>query len=147
MGIDIAINHPERLHKLILSGANFHYAGVKVPFQKKYRKATGDHWIAFGDRWVYRRLAPDPGHFNVLIEKIKTLWDTQPAYTVEQLNTIQVPTLILNGKKEECIPREHTAELEQAITGAKLIEVEGVGHELFIQKPKKVNQIVKEYLK
>jgi len=53
----------------------------------------------------------------------------------------------LNGKTEKSIPREHTAELGRAIPSAQMIEVEGTGHEQFIQKPNKVNQIILNFLK
>jgi pimeloyl-ACP methyl ester carboxylesterase len=146
IGIDLAINHPEFLNKMVLSGANFHYSGVNASFQKLYRKATGDHWMEPMAKFLYRRVAPDPTHFNIMIEKVKTLWDTKPEYTIDQLDTIQTPTLILNGMNEEAIPRDHTAELAKAISGSRLIEIEGTGHEVLIQKPKIANKIILDFL-
>ena len=47
-GIDLAINHPEKLNKMILVGANFHYSGLNEKFKKKYRKCHRKAWPDWG---------------------------------------------------------------------------------------------------
>ncbi len=57
-GIDLAINHPEKLNKMILVGANFHYSGLNEKFKKKYGNATAKHWPDGISAVIYRHLAP-----------------------------------------------------------------------------------------
>ncbi|MET3926273.1 alpha/beta hydrolase [Devosia sp. 2618] len=49
-----------------------------------------------------------PGYLHRLLAQVSTLWLTVPHYTVEQLQSIPTPTLIINGD------RDHMAGLDQA---------------------------------
>lgn len=47
-----------------------------------------------------------------------------------RLNEISVPTLIIHGTEDPVIPYAHGQALQSAITGARLVTLEGSGHEL-----------------
>ena len=47
----------------------------------------------------------------------------------DRLGDIAVPTVVLHGTLDEQFPAEHPEELAHAIPGARLVWLEGVGHE------------------
>jgi pimeloyl-ACP methyl ester carboxylesterase len=84
IGLDIAINHPERLKKLVAYGANYNPSGVKsdigesVRFNAYIEMAAAD----------YARLSPNPDNFDNFLANIGNMWATEPNYTVEQMQSI-----------------------------------------------------------
>lgn len=48
----------------------------------------------------------------------------------DRLATLDVPTLVIHGTEDIILPYEHGAALAAAITGARLLTLEGVGHSL-----------------
>jgi pimeloyl-ACP methyl ester carboxylesterase len=146
IGIELAIKHPEIINKLILIGASTHYEGMHESFIKKIKDASADNWIDPMAVDIYRKMAPDPAHVSVLIEKIKQLWLTEPVYTQKQIASIKSPTLVITGKDEELIKEEHTISIAQTIPGAKLELIPNTGHYCPMEDPKSVNRLIGEFL-
>ena len=65
--------------------------------------------------------------------------------TLAQLQSIQVPTLVLAGESDS-IKREHTEAMANAIPNAKLMIIEGASHFLVFEKPEAVNAAILEFL-
>ena len=127
LGLDMAIHHPELVSKLAVSGTNFSTAGLEEATSEWFRTTTGDGWPRVL-RDSYDRLSPDgPDHWNDLIERIKTMWLSQPDYTPEQLATITAPTLVIAGDHDAITP-EHTVAMFKAIPNARLCIVPKAGH-------------------
>jgi pimeloyl-ACP methyl ester carboxylesterase len=141
IGLDIAINHPERLTRLFAFGANYNPAGLKdisasATFNAYIERCGQD----------YARMSPTPKEYGAFVEQISQMWATQPDYKPEQLAKITVPTMIADGEHDEGIKREHTEELAKLIPGAKLNILPGVSHFAFWQKPDVFNQAVLDFL-
>ena len=62
-----------------------------------------------------------------------------------RLDTIAVPTLVMHGTMDPMFPIEHGEALVRAIPGARLVRLEGVGHEH--APPAVWNQVIGELLK
>ena len=142
IGIDIAINHPERLNKLFAFGANTNVAGLrpdidKSPVFNKYIEVAGED---------YKRLSKTPDQYDAFVQQISQMWATQPDYKPEQLAKINVPVAIADGEHDEAIRQEHDVEMSKAIPGAKLVILPGVSHFAFLQKPDLFNQAVLDFL-
>jgi len=142
IGIDIAINHPERLNKLFAFGANTNVAGLRPDIDKsavfnKYIEVAGED---------YKRLSKTPDQYDDFVKQISQMWATQPDYKPEQLAKISVPVAIADGEHDEAIRQEHDVEMSKAIPGAKLVILPGVSHFAFLQKPDLFNQAVLDFL-
>jgi pimeloyl-ACP methyl ester carboxylesterase len=142
IGIDIAINHPERLNKLFAFGANTNVAGLrpdidKSPVFNKYIEVAGED---------YKRLSKTPTEYDAFVKQISEMWATQPDYKPEQLAKISVPVAIADGEHDEAIRQEHDVEMANAIPGAKLVILPGVSHFAFLQKPEEFNKAVLDFL-
>jgi pimeloyl-ACP methyl ester carboxylesterase len=142
IGLDIAMNHPERLKKLIAYGANYNPSGVRtdigesVRFNAYIEMASGD----------YARLSPNPDNFETFLENIGNMWATEPNYTEEQMQSITIPTLILDGMQEEAIYVEHDLEMAKLIPNADLVLMGGIGHFAMWDKTEAFNDIILNFL-
>lgn len=142
IGLDLAIHHPERLHKLIAYGANYNPSGMRSDLSKNEKF---NNYIAKAAE-DYQKVAPDPLRWDAFLENIGNMWATEPNYTPEQLVTITTSTLILDGEEEEVIDINHTKQMAGLIPTAKLILMPGVGHFAPWEQPKKFNEIVLDFL-
>ncbi len=143
IGLDMAMNRPERVAKLFAFGANTNVAGLRddigesAVFNKYIEVAGAD----------YARLSPTPNEYDAFVNQIGEMWATQPAYTPEQLATIRVPVTIADGEHDEAIRQEHNKEMASQIPGAKLNILPGVSHFAFWQKPDEVNAAILAFLR
>jgi pimeloyl-ACP methyl ester carboxylesterase len=142
IGIDIAINHPERLNKVVAYGANYNVSGVRTDIGESERfNAYIEQTIA-----DYAELSPNPDGLDAFIENISTMWATEPAYSAEQLGAITTPILVLDGRNEEAIYTEHTVEMALLIPTAELTLIPDTGHFAMWEQPERFNSIVLSYL-
>jgi pimeloyl-ACP methyl ester carboxylesterase len=142
IGLDIAMNHPERLIKLFAFGANSVVDGVKpeVETDPVFNQYVG---LAGAD---YARISPTPGEFEAFVNQIVEMWKTQPNYSAADLGRITTPTVIADGEYEEAIKPEHTAQLAKEIPGAKLLILPDVSHFAHLQNPALYNTAVLDFI-
>lgn len=142
IGLDIAINHPDRLLKLVAYGANYVPSGVRTDV------GESDLFNAYIERALadYAALSPAPENVDAFLENIGTMWATEPNFTAEELGGITTPTLILDGWQEEAIYTEHAFEMASLIPTAELQLMPGVGHFAMFHTPDMFNSIVLNYL-
>jgi len=142
IGLDIAINHPERLIKLVAYGANYIPSGVNPAVETNAR--FGEYVeMAASD---YLKLSPTPDNFDAFVANISNMWATEPNYTEEQMRSITVPTLILDGIEEEAIFPSHDLEMATLIPNSDLFLMGGVGHFAMWEKTEQFNHIILDYL-
>jgi pimeloyl-ACP methyl ester carboxylesterase len=143
IGLDIALNHPERLAGLFAFGANTDTTGVnegaeKTPVFGAYLKRTEQE---------YRKLSPRPDQWDAFGAAVNKMWETLPAYTAEQLRTIRVPVTIADGEYDEAIKQSHDRYMASTIPGARLDILPKVSHFAMLQSPSEFNAAVLEFLK
>lgn len=143
IGLDIAINHPERLNKLVAYGANYIPEGVRADtigedatFNAYIEQAAAD----------YVRLSPNPDGFEAFLNNIGNMWATEPQFTEEQMMGIPNEVLILDGWDEEAIYPEHNFEMAALIPNAELTLMPNIGHFAMFLEPDMFNSIVLNYL-
>ena len=142
IGLEIAITHPERLNKVIAYGANSDPTGVRLDV------GANEYFNAYIARAYedYLALSPAPERWDEFLANISTMWATEPNYTMEQLESITGPFLILDGEDEEAIDLNQTKLIAVLIPNAELNLMPGTGHFAFLEQPEKFNQIVLDYL-
>lgn len=142
IGIDIAMNHPERLTRLFAQAANVTTDGVDP---KGFKSET---FVAYIERSGkdYERLSKTPNKFDDFLAQMDKMWKTQPSWTKEQLGKITVPTAIVVGDHDEVIKRRHTEDIASAIPGAKLVILENASHFAMLQDPEGYNKAVRDFI-
>ena len=129
IGLDLAIHHPERLHRLFAFGANADLSGV-------YPNAEATPLVAAflaRAREEYLQLSPTPDDWQSFDAVMNKMWHTQPNFTPEQLRSIRVRTTIADGVHDEIVKPEHVRYLAATIPNAKLVILPGVSHFAILQ--------------
>jgi pimeloyl-ACP methyl ester carboxylesterase len=128
--IDLALNHPDRIRAIVAFGANISPEGL--PDIITLRQGMVD---------AQKSKAP-----VTTAQKLNILWASQPNYTPQQLASIQVPTLILQGENDQEILLDHVKYIAKTIPTAKLVILSGVGHSAPVEEPGTWNRAVLDFL-
>ena len=141
LGLDIAINHPDRLTKLFAFAANSDPSGVadigKSPVFNAYIDRAEKE---------YEKLSATPTEYKAFLDQISKMWATQPNFTKEQLAGIKTPTWIVDADHDEAIKRENTEFMAAQIPGSGLLLQAEVSHFSFLQDPEQFNGDVLHFL-
>ncbi|MER9653024.1 alpha/beta hydrolase [Mesorhizobium sp. M0152] len=142
IGIDIALHHPERLTRLFAQAANVTTDGVDPGVM------TNKTFAAYIDRSGrdYKKMSKTPDQYEAFVTQISHMWESEPAWTKEQLAKITTPTAIVAGDHDEAIKREHTEYIASAIPGAKLIILPNASHFAMLQAPDEYSQAVLDFI-
>jgi len=142
IGLNLAINYPDRVNRIVAYGANYNPSGVRADIGESERfnayieQCAADH----------QTLSPAPEQWDAFLNNIGNMWATEPNFAPEQLGAIATPILILDGKEEEAIDTNHTKEMADLIPGADLHLIPGTGHFAMWDKPDEFNHIVLDFL-
>jgi pimeloyl-ACP methyl ester carboxylesterase len=135
IALNLAMRYPDRVGRIAISGANFDTEGlVDVPDPN----ADPESDEVAGQRYFYKRLAPDPDHWPVFYRKVLTMWASEPHYTLTELSTIKAPVLVMAGEFDS-VKRAHTDALAAAIPNAEEVIIKGASHFAPVEKSDEVN--------
>jgi pimeloyl-ACP methyl ester carboxylesterase len=144
----IAMRRPDLVGKIVPIAANFHHDGLSAQGQAFIKAATPEimRMVIAEEVEGYDKYSPDgPEHFPVVFEKLKHMFLTQPALTVEQLSAIRAPALVVAADRD-LMTIDHTMELFKAIPGAQLMIVPAATHALIFEKPDAINEAMLAFL-
>ncbi|MER9300754.1 alpha/beta hydrolase [Mesorhizobium sp. M0621] len=94
----------------------------------------------------YKKMSKTPDQYDAFLAQISHMWETEPAWTKEQLAKITTPTAIVAGDHDEAIKREHTEYIASAIPGAKLIILPNASHFAMLQAPDEYSQAALDFI-
>jgi len=142
IGLDLALNHPQRLAGLFAFGANADTSGTnegaeKTPVFGAYLKRAAVE---------YQKLSPTPTQWDAFSAAMNAMWETLPAYSADQLRSIKVPVVIADGQYDEAIKQSHDRYMASTIPGARLVILPKVSHFAMLQNPPQFNRAVLEFL-
>ena len=141
IGLDLAMNHPDRVARLFAFAANSDPSGVK----DVGKSPVFTQFIARGEA-EYRALSPTPGGYKQFVEEIGAMWAKQPNWTKADLARIKVPTWIVDGDHDEAIHRANTELMADTIPGAGLLLQPEVSHFSMLQAPEQFTADVVRFL-
>ena len=163
---ELAINHPERVDKLVL-GCTFAKAGTSAhpPEMNRAMEAFGKslHDEASQRRligamsnlsfntWYYRvlillfaKIAIRSYSIDGVIEQMKAVSTHD---TVDRLKMIRAPTLVITGTEDRLVNPESSEMIAKLVPNAKLVKVVGGGHTFFMEKHGDFNNEVLHFLR
>ena len=135
-GLQLAIHHPEKVKKLVVSGPNIYPDTTGLtPFIYHYLERVAD---------TLRHKPQTPEVRNQL--KIIELDLKEPQHmTLDQLRSIRCPTLVMGGDHDG-IPSHHLWLISQHIPQSYLWIVPNSGHSVAIFKKEQFNRVVGDFL-
>ena len=97
VALHIAIQSPKTVKKLIVEGANYHYSGIEDNWTKLLESATPEMY----QNDFFNNLSPNgQEYWPKMLAKLKNMWLNSPVLTIEDLNRIICPTLIIVGDRD-----------------------------------------------
>ncbi len=124
--LQLAIRHPALVRRLVVISAGFRSDAMLPEARALFPSITPEMFAGGPREEEYRRLAPDPGGFPALVEKLKTLHTTDFAWPEEDIRGIAAPTLIVLGDSDVCL--EHAVELFRLRNESQLAVLPGTSH-------------------
>jgi pimeloyl-ACP methyl ester carboxylesterase len=125
IALDMAIHHPGKVVKLVLTGANSRVEGYD-PAARSWLTSLGPDDLPMSD--IYSRMSPDgPGHWPAVLARIQKMWASEPAYNSDQLHGIAAPCLLIVGDRD-FVTVEHATEMFRTMPRAQLCVVPDGGH-------------------
>ena len=145
IGLDLAMNHPALVKKLVMIGSNYRTDGLAPDALAKMKVMKPDDPFMDDSRFFYGRISPTPGNWPAFFNKVRTMWLTQPNYTAADLGKIRAKTLVILGEHDD-ITRQHGQEMARLIPGARLVVIPGASHMVPLEKPEELNKIIIDFL-
>lgn len=145
IGLYLAINHPERVRKLVAIGANY-----KVDTSVVYHEVL-DKVKAWDSDKVYSfvrsnfRGWPNDKLLGPFTDRMKTMLLTEPNLNTSDLNKIKCPALFITGD-HDIIKMSHTSEMFENVRRGYLAVIPGTRHYPQKDKPGVVNPIILDFL-
>lgn len=135
-GLLLAMRHPEKVKKLAVTGANLWPDTTAVdPFVYNWG-------IKYNDS--LKKMKETPKIKND--RKLAYLLSYEPHITIEQLNKIQCPTLVIGGDHDVLLPK-HTMLIAESIPKSYLWILPNSGHSTPIVYKDQFNEVVNNFFK
>lgn len=133
IALQFALEHPERVERLILNGANLYPGGVKAAVQIPI---VLGYWIAS----LFARRQPEAkANAEMLGLMVK-----EPHVAPEELRRLSMPVLVIAGTKD-MIKEKHSRLIYESLPRAELVFLEG-DHFIAARRPEAFNRAVEEFL-
>ena len=123
-----ALRHPERVHKLILNGANL--------FNDGCRKDV--------NRWIEKEYRSALGRGDEDTASLMRLMIDEPNLSPEELSVLNMPVLVIAGT-HDMILKSHTKLIANSIRNSRLVFIEG-DHFIAYKNPVEFNRAVEDFL-
>jgi pimeloyl-ACP methyl ester carboxylesterase len=154
---EIAINRPERVRKLIIGTAYACIDDRSGPTPEMFQAAhlpTHPMLDAMAGLMVNKRrfrviMLPMAKIKNRIADTNSILTKRDAAFshnTRSRLGQIKSPTLVITGTADRLIRPESSRFLAELIPGARLVQIDGGSHLLFIEMAKRFNEEVLKFL-
>ena len=123
--LQVAIRHPELVHKLIVMSAGYRYDGGHPVMYEMIDTITPEMFAGSPFEEAYMRTAPDPDAFPTLVDKLKELDRTPFAWPDEDVRKISAPTLIIVGDSD-AVMLEHAVQMFKLLGGGVMGDLSGL---------------------
>jgi pimeloyl-ACP methyl ester carboxylesterase len=143
IALKLAINHPDRVAKLFVFGANYNSEGSKP---RGNRPAQTFNAYAQKCRADYQRMSKTPKQFDDLTNWLLPVWRDPMNITKEQLTKIQAPAMIADGDHDEVIVLAQIQEMAKLIPHAQLKVFDDASHFALWQDPDDFTKALVEFL-
>ena len=108
--LQLAIRHPGLVRRLVVASAGYSSDSMHPAALAMFPSITPELFAGSPIEQEYLRIAPDPGDFPKLVEKLKQLDVTEFAWPADDIRAIPAPTLIVLGDSDG-VRLEHAVEL------------------------------------
>lgn len=150
-----AHQYPDRLEKLIIHGAVYNFEAYPVSQREGWLNITwnassesANNPIGFPGMAIEHYLLgrDDLNDFEVHLQEMAKMWATSPNLSKEDLNNVNIPTLVIVGDHFD-ISIPHTVEMHEALGNSELFVAPGATHFIHQEKPGLLHRVIHDFLK
>jgi len=156
VAMQLAIEHPELVGKLVLASFSYRLDGLHPGLMDNIGALQPEHLAGTPFEQDYARVAPNPGDWPKLIEKIKDMDADLPEWTADDLRGVAAPAMLIYGDSDIVQP-EHMAETFRLLGGgvvgdlaglprSRLAVLPGTTHVTLVQRAEWLAPMVGEFL-
>jgi len=144
----LALKYPELVNKLILIGTPYQTSNFYPEIFESFSNVDPND-IPKDFKFIkraYEKVALNPENWPILIEKEMDLAKREPNFTLDQLKTIECPSLIIDGENEHLYPIKVIQDMTEAIPDARLELIPNGNHLVLMEQSKMVNKLIVDFL-
>lgn len=142
----LAKNRPDKVKKLILSGANYKLNGFQKDALKECERIADTNYVKKElQDWIkhYQKLSPKK--WTRYISEVGQMWFKDEYFPKSDLEAIKIPTLVIYGDRD-MYTLEHGIEIKNAIKNSQFCVIPNCSHQVFFEKPKLFLKIANVFL-
>lgn len=134
VALQLAVRHPDLVRKLVVASASFTSDGMQPELHGMVPSITPEMFAGSPIEAAYLEVAPDPGNFHGLVEKLKKLDMTPFAWPAEGIRGIEAPAMIVVGDAD-AIRLEHAVEMFRLLGGGAMGDLAGLPRSQLVVLP------------
>ena len=134
VALQLAIRHPGSVRRLVAASASYTSDGMQPELHEMVPSITPEMFAGSPIEAAYQGVAPNPGDFPTLVEKLKRLDMTPFAWPAEDVRGIEAPTMIVVGDAD-AIRLEHAVELFRLLGGGAMGDLAGLPESRLVVLP------------
>jgi pimeloyl-ACP methyl ester carboxylesterase len=145
VGLLLAAERPDKVKKLIAVGANTRLDGlsdqsISWTQNEMITSLKNDkEWVKY-----YLSITPDPENIDNYLLNTQKMWLTDVYIPETKLRLMQVPTMLVQGDRDE-IKIDHIAEVYRQIQNGQLCILPNTSHFVFSEKPNLINSLAFDF--
>ena len=156
VAVQLAIEQPRLVGKLVLASFSYRLDGLHPGLLDNISGLKPEHLAGTPFEQDYARVAPNPGDWPKLIEKIGQMDADLPQWSADDLRGLAAPTMLIIGDSDIVQP-EHAVEMFRLLGGgvigdlvglprSRLAILPGTTHVTLVQRADWLSSMVGEFL-
>jgi pimeloyl-ACP methyl ester carboxylesterase len=156
VALQLAIEQPQVVGKLVLASSSYRLDGLHPGLMDNLQELKPEHLAGTPFEQDYAKVAPSPGDWPKLIEKITQMDADLPEWTADDIRDIAAPTMLVIGDSDIVQP-EHAVEMFRLLGGgvigdlaglprSRLAVLPGTTHVTLVQRADWLASMVGEFL-
>jgi pimeloyl-ACP methyl ester carboxylesterase len=146
--INFALRRPERVHSLILAGAQYTNDARTLGLLDKM---TPERIAARQPEWAARLTQlhdthHHAGYWQELLRQMLPFWRVEPNYSIEQLAQVAAPTLLVAGERDHFGHLDQQIAMRRAIPRSELCIAPVAGHFVMNDQPELFQLVALDFL-
>jgi pimeloyl-ACP methyl ester carboxylesterase len=146
VGMLVAMLRPDLVRRLVMIGMHVNPDGQPPEAREMQKLDRMPDIIPQEVKDLYAAVSPDgSGHWQVVVDKMWRMWQTEPRIELGELVNVAVPTLLILGE-HDLTTVEHGEAMARAMPDARLEVVARASHGLPMDEPELVSRLVFGFL-
>jgi pimeloyl-ACP methyl ester carboxylesterase len=125
VALQLAIEQPQLVGKLVLASASYRLDGLHPGLMDNLQELKPEHLAGTPFEQDYAKVAPNPGDWPKLIEKITRMDADLPEWTADDIRNLAAPTMLIIGDSDIVKP-EHAVEMFRLLGGGVIGDLAGL---------------------